>query len=318
MTRGTPRADFDLVIVGAGFAGLVCARTAAMRGMRVAVLEREPHSGARVRTTGILVKEAADALDLPVELTRKLRRVRLYAPSMASIDLHSPGYYFLATDTPRLLRWLARQAQAAGAQLFYRESFSGAARQAGWLRLAGLDLTTRYLVGADGVRSPVAACFGLGRNRRFLVGVEAAFAGDGGIDGGFLHCFVDHRLAPGYIAWAVPGVGVIQVGLARTLPGKPDLHGLIEKLRPILDLTAAPRLGLRTGLIPIGGPVRPIATERVLLIGDAAGLVSPMTAGGIHNAFHFGRRAAQAISDHLFDHGPEPGPCWRRRFRTPA
>ena len=43
------------------------------------------------------------------------------------------------------------------------------------------------------------------------------------------------------------------------------------------------------------------------MIGDAAGLVSPMTGGGIHNAFHFGRRAAQAISEHLFDHGPEPG-----------
>ena len=43
------------------------------------------------------------------------------------------------------------------------------------------------------------------------------------------------------------------------------------------------------------------------MIGDAAGLVSPMTGGGVHNAFHFGRRAAQAISDHLFDHGPEPG-----------
>lgn len=130
---------------------------------------------------------------------------------------------------------------------------------------------------------------------------------DGGIDGGFLHCFVDHGLAPGYIAWMVPGVGVIQGGLARTLPGKPDLRGLLEKLRPISDLTAARPVGLRTSLVPIGGPVRPFATERVLLIGDAAGLVSPMTAGGIHNAFHFGRRAAQAISDHLFDHGPEPG-----------
>ena len=66
-------------------------------------------------------------------------------------------------------------------------------------------------------------------------------------------------------------------------------------------------IGRRGGLIPVGGPVRPFAAPGVLLVGDAAGLVSPLTAGGIHNAFHFGRRAAQAVSDHLRDGGPEPG-----------
>ena len=50
---------YDLVIVGASFAGLVAARTAAMRGLSVAVLEAKPEAGHRVATTGILVKEAA-------------------------------------------------------------------------------------------------------------------------------------------------------------------------------------------------------------------------------------------------------------------
>jgi flavin-dependent dehydrogenase len=43
-----------------------------------------------------------------------------------------------------------------------------------------------------------------------------------------------------------------------------------------------------------------------MLIGDAAGMVSPVTGGGIHTALHFGRRAAQLVSDYLGDRGPHP------------
>ena len=51
-------------------------------------------------------------------------------------------------------------------------------------------------------------------------------------------------------------------------------------------------LSRRGGPIPCSGIVRPLATEQVMLIGDAAGMVSPLTAGGIHNALRFGRRGA--------------------------
>ena len=298
--------DFDLVIVGASFAGLVAARTAAMRGLRVAVLDKKPEPGAQVRTTGILVKEAADSLDLPVQLTRKIRGVRLYGPSMDSVDLDSPGYYFLATHTPGLLRWLAREAGLAGAQLHFDQPFRGACREAGRLRLAGFDWTARYLIGADGAKSRVAECFGLGRNRRFLLGVELEYEGHCGLDTGRLHCFLDRRLAPGYIAWAVPGVGITQLGLACELPHKPDLPGLASKAERLGRFMSGRMVGRRGGLIPVGGLVRPFASDGVLLIGDAAGAVSPATAGGIHNAFHYGRRAAQVVCDHLQDRGPEP------------
>src|SRR5258708_29521865 len=90
---------FDLVIVGGSFGGLACARTAALRGLKVAVLDSKPEPGARVRTTGILVKEAGDDFDLPSHLMRKVRGVRLYSPHNRSVDLHAPGYFFQATDT---------------------------------------------------------------------------------------------------------------------------------------------------------------------------------------------------------------------------
>src|SRR5262249_38225706 len=62
----------------------------------------------------------------------------------------------------------------------------------------------------------------------------------------------------------------------------------------------------RAGRIPAGGLVRPWSAPGVLLVGDAAGMVSPATGGGIRLAFAFGRRAAQAIADHLLHLGPPP------------
>ena len=306
MTNQEVVADYDLVIVGASFSGLVAARTAAMRGLRVAVLEAKPEPGARVRTTGILVREAAEVLDLPSELCRRIPGIRLYAPSMASVDLHSPGYSFLATETAALLRWLAREASLAGADLHFSHRFQGADRGFGRVVLPGLG-TTRFLIGADGANSAVARAFGLGRNQLFLTGVEWEFPAGIGLDPGYLHCFLDRRIAPGYIAWAVPGVGVTQVGMACAQGRKPDMTALMEKLRALLPVTNRVPLERRAGLIPAGGPVCPFASDRVVLIGDAAGLVSPMTAGGIHNAFHFGRRAAQVVADYLQSSGPEPG-----------
>jgi flavin-dependent dehydrogenase len=65
-------------------------------------------------------------------------------------------------------------------------------------------------------------------------------------------------------------------------------------------------LSRRGGPIPCSGIVRPLATEQVMLIGDAAGMVSPLTAGGIHNALRFGRRGAPAVCDRLLAGRPEP------------
>ena len=278
-----------VTIVGAGFAGLACARACAARGLRTVVLERKPAVGSSPHTTGILVKEAADAWDVPRAITRTIRGVRLYAPSLRSVDLASPGYSFLATDTPALLRWFARQAEESGAEIRTGVEWDGARDGA-------------FLVGADGPRSRVARTVGLGINREFLTGVEAEFEGVRGVDESVLHCFLDPALAPGYLGWVVPGVGITQVGLACR---RPRLEPFLRKVSRVFDFGAARVVQRRAGLIPVGGTVRPFAAKGVLLVGDAAGLVSPLTGGGIHTALHHGRRAGLAIADHLLDGTPE-------------
>jgi len=295
---------FDLVIVGGSFAGLACARTAALRGLKVAVLDAKKEPGARVRTTGIVVKEASDDFDLPARLMRKVRGVRLYAPDDRALDLHAPGYFFQTTDTAGVLRWMAGEAERAGAELMYGTRFESAFEYDRGVSLPGLH--ARFLIGADGARSRVAECFSLSRNKHFLTGMEIECEELSGFDPRFLHCFADSTIAPGYIAWVAPGLGVTQIGLAATRPSRPDLGGLLLRLKNFCDVRTIKAVERRSGLIPSGGTLSNLGTGRVMLIGDAAGMVSPVTGGGIHTALHFGRRAAQLTSDWLDDRGPHP------------
>src|SRR6201999_4444063 len=102
------------------------------------------------------------------------------------------------------------------------------------------------------------------------------------LDGRFLHCFADSRIAPGYIAWVVPGVDATQIGVAARRPYKPELGLLLRRLKDICDIKAIRVRQRRSGLIPSGGTLAHLGSNRVLLVGDAAGMVSPVTGGGIH------------------------------------
>ena len=163
---------YDLVIVGASFAGLAAAKTAAMCGLRVAVLEAKPSAGRGVKTAGILFKEAAEEVDIPHALTRRVYGVRLYAPNLKHVDLFGPGSFFLTIETGRLLNWLAQEAMRAGAHILWRTPFEGALRRDGVFTFSGVNISARHILGADGAKSAVARCFGLGRNQRFMTAIE--------------------------------------------------------------------------------------------------------------------------------------------------
>lgn len=313
-----PRAHrYDVLIVGASFAGLACARRAAELGLKVGVLERQPWPGQTVHTTGLLVREVDILLRAPAVLSRRIPGVRLYTPSLRHVDLDAPGYYFAATDMPALLRWYVGQAWAAGAELHFSSAFVDGRRESDRVLVNGGEYSARFLVGADGARSRVATCFGLGRNRSFLLGVEAEFR-NLPLAADRLHCFVDSALAPGYLGWMFEGVnGITQVGLACKRPHKPDLGALLERLAPLADFKRAQLVEKRGGLIPVGGCVSPAAAERVLLLGDAAGLVSPLTAGGIHLAIESGLRGAELVARRLRQATPSRRPLSRSELRHP-
>jgi flavin-dependent dehydrogenase len=206
---------------------------------------------------------------------------------------------------------MTENARLAGARvLLGREFLDG--------RVEGPDVhlphigTARYLVGADGPGSRVAREFSLGQNREALSGIEYEYEPVELEQPDYLHCFIDRQLAPGYICWVVNGVNVVQVGLAlryradATLAPKEALERFLVRIRRIVDLRDRQPVSVRAGRIPCGGLVNPLAAPRVLLVGDAAGMVSPVTAGGIHTALKHGWAAGEAIARFLNGQAADP------------
>ena len=158
------------------------------------------------------------------------------------------------------------------------------------------------MIGADGARSRVARDLKLGINRELIVGVESVFNG-AVLDGPpRLLCFLDPKLAPGYIAWIAHDGEETHLGVG----GYPSLFNPIAALQDfrsrvagIINLRNARQIETRAGLIPVGGVLRNIANITGLLIGDAAGAVSPLTAGGLDPCMRLSAFAASVVTEYL-------------------
>jgi digeranylgeranylglycerophospholipid reductase len=305
---------FDLVVVGASFAGLACARAAALAGAKVLVIEKKSSAGEKLHTTGILVKDAVEAnpwlQDLPSQWVQRIDGVRLYAPNLHYVDLNAPGYYFWATDTTALLDWMAQTVQSLGVQIRYEALFENAQLQHGrWqVHIKNHEpVQASYIVGADGPHSRVAKALGLSHNTQFLYGLEHEYL-QAKLQPGRLHCFVSRALAPGYIGWAVPGAGMTQIGVARRVRAgqdalrlEPSLAHMRAHVQPVGEPAA-----VRAGMIPCGGVLPKVARERAMLVGDAAGMVSPVTAGGIHTALKHGHAVGEAVAAFVKNKATDP------------
>lgn len=310
--------NYDVIIAGASFAGIACAKALAQRGCSVLVLERKADPGTGIRTTGILVQEAAELLELPAELYKPISQVRLYGPSLRHLELASSRYVFLATDTPALMRHLLQDAAKSGAEFTLGTAFTQGEETGDRIIVNHGLASGRLLVGADGARSRVASTFGLGENRKFLLGVEAEYTGLTIGNPEAFHCFLDQRYSPGYIGWVIPGPKVMQVGLATHYTQKPDMAAFTRHTALLLRGEQPQIVERRGGLIPVGGLAGPFCNHKVILVGDAAGTVSPLTAGGIHTALHYGNRLGELAAAYLHKDGPHPGDVLKRelpRFR---
>ncbi|SDP51475.1 Dehydrogenase (flavoprotein) [Klenkia soli] len=297
----------DVLVVGAGLAGLHLATDLARRGHDVLLVDRRRRLDGAVRTTGIFVAKTLEDFPLPPEhLGPPIRRVVLHPPGLRrSVTLDSPRDEYRVGDMGGLYLAAAADAVEAGVRIALGTRFLG--RDAGGWRLSGPEsgpegerrVRARFLVGADGARSRVAAELGLDRNRELLVGAEAVFAVPAHDRPPAFHCVLDPVLAPGYLAWVVDDGRHVHVGVA----GYPDRYP--EGLRAALRRFTATAPGLahavpadaehRGGPIPVGGLLRRISSPEGLLVGDASGAVSPLTAGGLDPCLRQAALAAQVL-----------------------
>lgn len=326
--------NYDVVIIGAGLAGLQCARLLGKAGLSVLLVDRKKALDASIHTTGIFVRRTLEDFDIPDDcLGPAVRHVTLYSPSRRRLELVSPHDEFRVGKMGRLYtRYLDHCLRAGVAWLpgtrYVEQSLLKNKIAVRLEKNAGGNasswVTTRYLVGADGANSRVARDLGLELNREWIVGVEDVFTGVS-LDGPpRLHCFLDPSIAPGYLAWVAHDGEETHVGVggyaARFEPVQ-ALESFKVGLPGIIDLRGATQGERRGGRIPVGGVLRNIANKRGLLIGDAAGAVSPLTAGGLDPCMRLSTLAATVIAEQLKTGNAEAlaaysGELFRARFAS--
>jgi len=304
--------NYDVVIIGAGLAGLHLARLLGKRGLSVLLVDRKAALDLSIHTTGIFVRRTLEDFDIPDDcLGPAVRHVTLYSPSRRRMELVSPHDEFrVGKMGPLYLRYLDHCLRAGVAWLpgtRYLEHSRGKNTIAVRLETnAGGNtsrwVTTRFLVGADGANSRVARNLGLEVNREWIVGVEDVFTGVPIEGPPRLHCFLDPSIAPGYLAWIAHDGEETHVGVggyAAMFEPVQALENFKNGLHGIIDLRNATQGERRGGRIPVGGVLRNIANQQGLLIGDAAGAVSPLTAGGLDPCMRLSTLAATLIVEYL-------------------
>ncbi|HEV7746034.1 MAG TPA: NAD(P)/FAD-dependent oxidoreductase [Pyrinomonadaceae bacterium] len=323
---------YDVIIIGAGLAGLHCARLLGKRGLTVLLADRKESLHTSIHTTGIFVRRTLEDFDIPEDcLGPVIRDVTLYSPSRSRMNLASPHDEFRVGKMGQLYTRYLDHCLRVGVTWMPGTRYAEH-RRTGKALAVRLDnsggkphwVTTRYLVGADGANSRVARDLGLELNREWIVGVEDVYTNVPLAGPPRLHCFLDPAIAPGYLAWVANdgedthiGVG----GYAAMFEPVLALEKFKSSLQGIADLSNATQIERRGGRIPVGGVLRDIACQQGLLIGDAAGAVSPLTAGGLDPCMRLSTLAASVIEEYLTTGSAEAlaaysGELFRARFAS--
>ncbi|HEX9630305.1 MAG TPA: NAD(P)/FAD-dependent oxidoreductase [Pyrinomonadaceae bacterium] len=301
--------EYDVVIIGAGLAGLQCARLLGRRGFRILLVDRKPSVDRAIHTTGIFVRRTLEDFDIPEDcLGPGISDVTLYSPSRRSMQLRSENQEFRIGRMALLYNRYLTQCLRVAVEWLPETSYVGHIQSKDGLivrleeRAITRSVKARYLIGADGANSRVAHELQLDVNREWIVGIEDVLTNIP-LDGPpRLHCFLDPVRAPGYLAWVAHDGEETHIGVG----GYPSmftpvkaLESFHESLGNIFALKQAKRIERRGGRIPVGGILRHIANNRGLLIGDGAGAVSPLTAGGLDPCMRLSTLAASVVAEYL-------------------
>jgi geranylgeranyl reductase family protein len=291
----------DVAVVGTGPAGATAALVLARAGVDVALLDRVPLP--RDKTCGGgLVTRALESLPpgvgVPVE--RRVARVESRfadAGVTVTVERETPLVH-MAMRAPLDLA-VAEAARAAGAALWAPCALEGVGLAADHVALETSrgPLRARGLVAADGATGPTARAAGWAAPLCTVPALEAEVEVPSHVLARFTDgARFDLGVPPGGYGWVFPKAAHLSVGVGVFAPGptRRRLRDALGRYLQAIGLDGASLLRVRGAPIPVR-PRRPPARGRVLLVGDAGGLVDPLTGEGISLAIRSGRLAAESL-----------------------
>ncbi len=311
--------ETDVLVIGAGPAGSTAAKHAASGGANVLLMDKKSEIGAPKRCAEGVSNGGLESLGIehnPRWITRQLDGVRLIAPDGTNVWLTSDK-----VDLPEagcilerkvFDKYMAMDAGRAGAEIKIKTLATSMERvEEGFLVDAEcmgekFQIQAKIVIAADGPESRVARWAGLKTAVKPKDMESAAQFEMAGVKMEDNNCieFYFGSVAPGGYAWIFPkGDDIANVGLGvlTTNTDKTAYEHLLDFVKNCPATQNAQPVELNIGGDPVGGMPKKLVTDNLMVVGDAAGQVNPLTGGGIISGMTggmiAGKVAAEAINE---------------------
>ena len=302
---------YNVVVVGAGPAGSLTAKTAAEKGLDVLLIERNPEIGVPVKCAEGVSKEIEQFVEIePRWVCAALKGMILYGPDGTEVvlsvaDTEEMGY---VVDRKLFDKSLARKAAHAGAEVRVKTRACGVIHEDGYVKgvyanAAGehIRIYADVVVGADGVESQVGRWGGIDTRLPVTdIGICAQFLMcDIDVNKDYFETFFGDTIAPNGYAWVFPkGEDCANVGLGISGEVSGENHRALDYLKTFVTnkFPEGELLATIYGAVPLSGPVYETVANGLLLVGDAARHVNPVNGGGILQALKGGAIAGDVIA----------------------
>jgi digeranylgeranylglycerophospholipid reductase len=305
---------YDVLVVGGGPAGAIAAKTAVEKGLSALIVEKRPAIGAPVRCAEGIGKEALLEFIEPDPrwISAEMTGAGIVAPDGFYMKLESAmagskvGYVLDRKFFDRELVWKAAE---AGADVAVKSRACAPIMEGGVVKGAKIDycgkitdVKAHVVIAADGVESKFSKWCGIDTTvpvREIMSGVQYVMT-DIDIDPGATVFYLGEDVAPEGYLWIFPkGKRTANVGIGISGKKSGDGHRAKDYLDKFVKKTFPH--GKTIEYIPGGVSVcRPLdctVGDGLMIVGDAARVVDPLTGGGIYNAMFTGKLAAQVAAD---------------------
>ena len=307
------KSKYDVLVIGGGPAGALAGKTAAEKGLSALIVEKRPAIGAPVRCAEGIGKEAVhEFIDPdPRWISADMTGATIVAPDGFVMKLGSAmagskvGYVLDRKIFDRELVWKAAEAGAdiavksrAAAPILEKGAVKGAK-----IQYAGktTDVRADVVIAADGVESKFSRWCGIDTTvpvREIMSSVQYVMA-DIDIDEHATVFYLGNDVAPEGYLWVFPkGKRSANVGIGISGRKSGEGHRAKDYLDKFVKKTFPD--GKTIEYIPGGVSVcRPLdctVADGLMITGDAARVVDPLTGGGIYNAMYTGRLAAEVAA----------------------